>query len=68
MVLLLRWEQLNFISWLCFIMLQIGIMSYRRAILVEWYRKILLRLQCNRYNNMSGDNTRDLDGKYSDMG
>ncbi|XP_037897926.1 uncharacterized protein LOC119642731 [Glossina fuscipes] len=62
MVLLLRWEQLNFISWLCFISLQFGIMSYRRAILMEWYRKILLRLQRNRYNNMSGDNTRDLDG------
>uniref|UniRef100_A0A1A9ZJP6 Uncharacterized protein n=1 Tax=Glossina pallidipes TaxID=7398 RepID=A0A1A9ZJP6_GLOPL len=62
MALLLQWEQFNFASCFCYIMLQIGIMSYRRAILMEWYRKILLRLQRNRYNNMSGDNTRDLDG------
>uniref|UniRef100_A0A1B0GCX8 Uncharacterized protein n=1 Tax=Glossina morsitans morsitans TaxID=37546 RepID=A0A1B0GCX8_GLOMM len=62
MVLLLQWEQLNFISCFCFIILQIGIISYRRAILMEWYRKILLRLQRSRYNNMSGDNTGDLDG------
>lgn len=60
--LLLQWEQMNFMSALSFVIIGLGLMSYRRAILMEWYRKILLRLQRSRYDNMSGDPTRDLDG------
>ncbi|XP_065354996.1 solute carrier family 35 member F6 [Calliphora vicina] len=60
--LLLEWEYLNFISIIGFLILQIGLITYRKAILLEWYRSVLLRLSRNRYADMSGDPTAGLGG------
>lgn len=53
--LLLEWEYLNFVSIIGFLILQLGLVTYRRAILLEWYRSLLVRLSRNRYADMSAD-------------
>lgn len=58
--LLLEWEYLNFVSIIGFVILQLGLITYRRAILLEWYRSILLTLTRNRYADMSADPTTGL--------
>lgn len=53
--LLYQWEYLNVISILGFVILQMGLITYRRAIVLEWYRSILMRLSRNRYADISAD-------------
>ncbi|KAM7361005.1 transport and golgi organization 9 [Cochliomyia hominivorax] len=60
--LLLEWEYLNFVSIIGFLILQIGLVTYRRAILLEWYRSLLIRLSRNRYADMSVDPSAGLEG------
>ncbi|KNC23705.1 hypothetical protein FF38_01213 [Lucilia cuprina] len=58
--LLLEWEYLNLVSIIGFLILQMGLITYRRAILLEWYRSLVLRIWRNRYNDMPGDPTAGL--------
>ncbi|TMW52383.1 hypothetical protein DOY81_002550 [Sarcophaga bullata] len=60
--LLLEWEYVNLISIIGFLILQIGLITYRKAILLEWYRSLLLRLSRSRYADMSGDPSAGLAG------
>ena len=60
--LLLEWEYVNLISIIGFLILQIGLITYRKAILLEWYRSLLLRLSRRRYADMSGDPSAGLAG------
>lgn len=65
--LLLEWEYLNFVSIIGFLILQFGLITYRRAILLEWYRSLLLRLSRNRYADRSADPSAGLGDGSTDM-
>lgn len=51
--LLFNWEILNFVSLIGFVILQMGVISYRNAIFLEWYRSLLLRVMRRRYGDLS---------------
>lgn len=55
MACLLEWEQLNLITILGYVILQLGLITYRKAIVLELYRSIILGLARNRYAEMSAD-------------
>uniref|UniRef100_T1PMU8 Multidrug resistance efflux transporter n=1 Tax=Musca domestica TaxID=7370 RepID=T1PMU8_MUSDO len=55
MACLLDWEYINLVTIIGYVILQLGLITYRRAIILEWYRSILLRLARNRYAEMTAD-------------
>ncbi|KAM8704132.1 hypothetical protein ACLKA7_008698 [Drosophila subpalustris] len=54
-VIFAEWEILNLITILGFFILQTGIILYRQAIFVEWYRSTLARWQRIRYMDMTAE-------------
>lgn len=59
-VLLLEWETFNFGILMAFFIITIGIVAYRNAIFVEWYRSLLARLARRRYVDLSVDTENDV--------
>ncbi|KAH8359308.1 hypothetical protein KR093_005723 [Drosophila rubida] len=54
-VIFAEWEILNLITIMGLLILQTGIVMYRQAIFLEWYRSTLARWQRIRYMDMNAD-------------
>ncbi|SPP84494.1 solute carrier family 35 member F6 [Drosophila guanche] len=54
-VIVMEWEYFNLITIMGFIIMQMGIIMYRQAIFVDWYRAALARWQRSRYVDLSAD-------------
>lgn len=54
-VIFAEWEILNIITLMGMLILQMGIVLYRQAIFLEWYRAALARWQRGRYVDLSAD-------------
>ncbi|KAH8313719.1 hypothetical protein KR067_010818 [Drosophila pandora] len=54
-VVVMEWEYINLITIMGFIILQMGIILYRQALFLDWYRTVLARWQRARYVDLSAD-------------
>ncbi|KAH8417390.1 hypothetical protein KR222_010155 [Zaprionus bogoriensis] len=54
-VIVSEWEIINLITIMGLLILQMGIVMYRQAIFLEWYRAALARWQRNRYADLNTD-------------
>ncbi|XP_037952587.1 solute carrier family 35 member F6 [Teleopsis dalmanni] len=52
-VLLLEWEYLNIVMLLGILIVQIGVVTYRRAVFLEWYRSLVLHIARRRYVDLT---------------
>ncbi|XP_013104171.2 solute carrier family 35 member F6 [Stomoxys calcitrans] len=59
---LLEWEQLYFVTIIGYIILMLGLITYRKAVIMEWYRSIILHIARNRYAEMSVDPSEGMGG------
>ncbi|KAH8242690.1 hypothetical protein KR032_001185 [Drosophila birchii] len=56
-VIVMEWEYINIITIMGFIILQMGIVLYRQALFLDWYRAAMARWQRARYVDLGADNT-----------
>ncbi|EDW14062.1 solute carrier family 35 member F6 [Drosophila mojavensis] len=54
-VIFAEWEILNLITLMGLLILQMGIIMYRQAIFLEWYRALLARWQRSRYLDLNAE-------------
>ncbi|KAH8280082.1 hypothetical protein KR018_004664 [Drosophila ironensis] len=54
-VVVMEWEYINVITIMGFIILQMGIILYRQALFLDWYRAAVARWQRARYEDLTAD-------------
>lgn len=54
-VIFAEWEIMNLITLMGLLILQMGIIMYRQAIFLEWYRAFLARWQRSRYSDLNAE-------------
>ncbi|XP_075146414.1 transport and golgi organization 9 [Haematobia irritans] len=62
MACLMEWEQLYFVTIIGYVILQLGLITYRKAVILEWYRSIMLQIAHRRYAEMSADPSAGMGG------
>ncbi|KAH8369468.1 hypothetical protein KR009_011946 [Drosophila setifemur] len=53
----MNWEYINLITFMGFLILQVGITHYRKALFLDWYRAVITRWQRARYVDLTADSS-----------
>ncbi|XP_017111213.1 solute carrier family 35 member F6 [Drosophila elegans] len=66
-VIVMEWEYINLVTILGFIILQMGIILYRQALFLDWYRAAVSRWYQARYVDLSAENTAAPNSRPADV-